>query len=66
MARELAQFGVTDPAFPPTFDDYTPDYTERLARAAAERGVAMVIGTTREEMNAFFRGRPGHGATGSR
>jgi para-nitrobenzyl esterase len=58
MARELAQFGVTDPAFPPTFDDYTPDYTERLARAAAERGVAMVIGTTREEMNAFFVADP--------
>ena len=59
IARELAKFGVTDPAFPPTFDDYTPDYTERLARAAVERGVAMVIGTTREEMNAFFVADPG-------
>lgn len=58
IARELAQFGAIEPAFPPCFDEYGEDYAERLARAAAARGVPLVIGTTREEMNAFYVADP--------
>ncbi len=43
---------------PPCDDDRVPDHLERLARTIAARGVEMVIGTTREEMNAFFVANP--------
>jgi para-nitrobenzyl esterase len=58
LARELSRFGSIEPAFPPCFDNYTPDYAERVARAAVARGVEMLTGSTREEMNAFFVADP--------
>ena len=58
VARELARFGAIEPAFPPCFDDYGDDYAERVASTAVARGVEIVIGTTREEMNAFFVADP--------
>jgi para-nitrobenzyl esterase len=58
LARELSQFGSIEPAFPPCFDNYTPDFTERVAHAITARGVEMMIGTTSEEMNAFFVADP--------
>ena len=58
LNRELAQFASIEPAFPPTFDDHGPDYPERLAREAVKRRVPLLIGTTREEMNAFFVADP--------
>jgi para-nitrobenzyl esterase len=58
LARELAQFGSIEPAFPPCFDNYTPNFAEQLAQKIASRGIEMVIGTTTEEMNAFFVADP--------
>jgi len=58
LARELSRFGSIEPAFPPCFEAYGADYLDRLARAATTRGVEVVIGTTREEMNSFFVADP--------
>ncbi len=58
LARELARFGSIDPAFPPCFDSYTPDYPQRVAEKIAARGIAMMIGSTTEEMNAFLVADP--------
>jgi para-nitrobenzyl esterase len=58
LAGELSSFGDVSPAFPPCDDDRVPDHLERLARTIAARGVEMIIGTTREEMNAFFVANP--------
>ena len=60
IARENAGFAQPDPAFPPIFDDFgsTEAYAARIARIAAERGIDVMLGTTREEMQAFFGADP--------
>jgi para-nitrobenzyl esterase len=60
IARENARFAEPDPAFPPVFDDFdsTETFADRVAQAAAERGVDFIIGTTREEMHAFLVADP--------
>jgi len=61
IARENARFASADPAFPPVFDDFvsTESFTDRIAAGAAARGIDVMLGTTREEMNAFFVADPG-------
>ncbi len=60
IARENARFAETEPAFPPVFDDFdgVAAFSERIARAASLRGVDFMLGTTREEMHAFFVADP--------
>jgi para-nitrobenzyl esterase len=60
IARENARFAEPDPAFPPVFDDFGSEaaFSDRVARAAAERGVDFLLGTTREEMHAFLVADP--------
>jgi para-nitrobenzyl esterase len=60
VARELAQFARINPAFPPISDDFGDEasYSDRIAAAAAARGIDMMLGTTREEMHAFFVADP--------
>lgn len=60
IARENARFAEPDPAFPPVFDDFGSEsaFSDRIAAAAAERGIDFVIGTTREEMHAFLVADP--------
>ena len=55
-ARATARFADATPPFYPV-DDALADparFVATVARAAAARGVPLVIGTTREEMHAFF------------
>ena len=60
LAREMASFAGTDPAFPPVFDDFvsTESFCDRAAAGAAARGVDVLLGTTRDEMHAFFVADP--------
>jgi para-nitrobenzyl esterase len=60
IARENARFAEPDPAFPPVFDDFDSEaaFSDRVAQAAAERGVDFLLGTTREEMHAFLVADP--------
>ncbi len=60
VARELAQFARINPAFPPISDDFGDEasYADRVAAAAAARGIDVMLGTTREEMHAFFVADP--------
>ncbi|WP_158922271.1 carboxylesterase/lipase family protein [Acidisphaera sp. S103] len=60
IARENARFAEPDPAFPPVFDDFdsAEAFSDRVAAAAAERGIDVVLGTTREEMHAFLVADP--------
>ncbi len=60
IARENARFAEIEPAFPPVFDDFgsVEAFSDRIARAAAERGIDFILGTTREEMHAFFGADP--------
>lgn len=60
IARENAKFAGTDPAFPPVFDDFdtAEQVADRIAAAAQARGIDFIIGTTREEMHAFFVADP--------
>lgn len=56
LARAGARFADATPPFYPV-DDALSDpaaFVATVAREAAARGVALVIGTTREEMHAFF------------
>jgi para-nitrobenzyl esterase len=59
IARENAKFAEPDPAFPPV-DDFTNEsaFSDRIAQAAAQRGINFVLGTTREEMHAFLVADP--------
>ncbi|MFO1028524.1 MAG: carboxylesterase family protein [Acetobacteraceae bacterium] len=60
IARENARFAAIDPAFPPLFAE-TGDvaaFSTRVATACAERDVDVLLGWTREEMNAFFVADP--------
>lgn len=56
LARSLAAFADVRPPFLPVFDALarTDAFIAAAARGAAERRVAVVVGTTREEMHAFF------------
>ena len=56
IARELARFAEIEPAFPPVFDDFesVASFSDRIAAAAAARGLDVMLGTTREEMHAFL------------
>jgi para-nitrobenzyl esterase len=60
IARENARFASIEPAFPPVFDDFgsMESFSDRIARAAAERGIDFMLGTTREEMHAFLVADP--------
>lgn len=58
LAGELSSFGAAVPAFQPCADEARPFDAERIARTIAARNIAMVIGTTREEMHAFYAGNP--------
>jgi para-nitrobenzyl esterase len=60
IARENARFAAPDPAFPPVFDDFNSveDFSARLARSVAGRGIDIVLGTVREEMHAFLLADP--------
>jgi para-nitrobenzyl esterase len=58
LAAELSSFGVAVPAFTPCADEGRPFDPERIARTIAARKIAMIIGTTREEMHAFYAGNP--------
>jgi para-nitrobenzyl esterase len=60
IARENARFAEPDPAFPPAFDDFDDvgAFCDRVAQAAAERGIDFILGTTREEMHAFLVADP--------
>jgi para-nitrobenzyl esterase len=60
IARENARFASIEPAFPPVFDDFVSmeSFADRIARAAAERGIDFILGTTREEMHAFLVADP--------
>ncbi len=58
VARELSRFAAIEPAFPPCFDNYAPDYADRVAAGIVSRGIELMIGTTSEEMNAFFLADP--------
>ena len=60
IARENARFAEPDPAFPPVFDDFdsAEAFSDRVAAAAAERGIDFILGTTREEMHAFLVADP--------
>jgi para-nitrobenzyl esterase len=60
IARENARFASIEPAFPPVFDDFgsMESFADRIARAAAERGIDFILGTTREEMHAFLVADP--------
>lgn len=61
IARENARFGAIDPAFPPVFDDRgdAAGFLDRVTACCAERGIDVLMGWTREEMNAFFVADPG-------
>ncbi|HET6182461.1 MAG TPA: carboxylesterase family protein [Acetobacteraceae bacterium] len=60
IARENATFASIDPAFPPVSDGSASvaEFTRRAAEAAVRRGVDLLVGSTREEMHAFFVADP--------
>ena len=60
VAREYARFGAVEPAFPPVFDDFgdVDSFIGRIVAAAVERGIDFLVGTTREEIHAFFVADP--------
>ncbi len=60
IARENARFAEIEPAFPPVFDDFgdVAQFSARITEAAAERGIDFILGTTREEMHAFYVADP--------
>jgi len=60
LARGLAKFADATPPFVPVFDALaTPAaFIAAAAEAAGRRGIPLVIGTTREEMHAFFAPDP--------
>ena len=61
LARAGARFADATPPFYPVNDALAEPalFVTTVARAAAARGVPLVIGTTREEMHAFFVPDPG-------
>ncbi len=60
VARELAQFARINPAFPPVSGDPGDEasISDRIVAAATMRGIDVMLGTTREEMHAFFVADP--------
>jgi para-nitrobenzyl esterase len=56
LARSIAGFADVRPPFVPVSDELasTDAFIAAAARGAAERGIPLIIGTTREEMHAFF------------
>jgi para-nitrobenzyl esterase len=60
VARGIARFGDITPPFVPVGDALAEPrrFVAAAAHAAGERGVDLVIGTTREEMGAFFAADP--------
>ena len=61
LARGIAKFADATPPFIPVFDALaTPSaFIAAAAEAAGRRRIPLVIGTTREEMHAFFAPDPG-------
>jgi para-nitrobenzyl esterase len=60
VARDIARFADISPPFVPVFDGFASarDFVAMAARAARTEGIDIVIGTTREEMHAFFAPDP--------
>ena len=60
LARATARFADIAPPFMPVSDTLsdTAPFLAAAASGAVSRGVALVIGTTREEMHAFFAADP--------
>lgn len=56
MLRAMARFGEVLVPFLPTVDGVNTEaaFIEATARTAAEQGIELIIGTTRDEMMAFF------------
>ena len=56
MLRAMARFGEILVPFLPMVDGVNTEaaFIARTAQAAAERGIELIIGTTRDEMMAFF------------
>ncbi len=56
LARSLATFADATPPLLPVIEDLADpsDFIQAAATAAAARNVTLIIGTTREEMHAFF------------
>ncbi|MDE2334638.1 MAG: carboxylesterase/lipase family protein [Rhodospirillales bacterium] len=56
LAQAIAAFADVRPPFLPVFDALAEPHAfiAAAARGAAERGVPLIVGTTREEMHAFF------------
>lgn len=61
VAREIAGFADITPPFLPVFDNLADPaaFLQAAASEAGSRKIAMIIGTTREEMHAFFAADPG-------
>jgi para-nitrobenzyl esterase len=64
LARGIARFADIAPPFMPVFDGLTDPaaFIAAAAASAGARGIDMIIGTTREEMGAFFAADPGMAA----
>jgi para-nitrobenzyl esterase len=60
VARQIAEFADVAPPFVPVSDALSDphDFIAAAAKGAGEAGVDVVIGTTREEMHAFFAADP--------
>ncbi len=60
LARGTARFADISPPFLPVIEGLQDpgDFIAAAAAGAAARGVALIIGTTREEMHAFFAADP--------
>ena len=58
VARSTARFAQVTPPFMPVFDSLasTERFIEIAGKGAGIAGVDIIIGTTREEVNAFFCG----------
>jgi len=60
LMRSTARFGQITPPFMPVFDDLSSveAFVEKAGDGAGAEGIDVIIGTTREESNAFFVGDP--------
>lgn len=60
VAREIGRFGDVTPPFLPVFDNLSDPvaFIRAAAAEAGSRNIALIIGTTREEMHAFFGADP--------
>ncbi len=60
VAREVGRFADVTPPFLPVFDSMSDAsaFVQAAAGEAASRNISLIIGTTREEMHAFFAADP--------